>query len=78
MNYYFIRDGVYSHVTTKKPNSENRHISIEIYKTFTKAKKALIQHLKTMDSFSYALMKEEHKDALKDARALKKSDLEEE
>jgi hypothetical protein len=63
MKYYVVQDSIYSHVTTEKPNWDQK---FEEYETFTKAKNALIEELHDMyDEYRYALQK---------ARSLKKSD----
>ena len=66
--YYYIQDSIYSHITKGFEDYDGHYSSadIEEYTSFTKAKKALIEHLKTMhDEYKYALQK---------ARSLKKSD----
>ena len=62
--YYLIEDSIYSHITTEKPKGGFN----EEYSSFTKAKNALIEELHDMY--------EEYKYALQNARALRKSDFE--
>jgi len=65
--YYVVEDSIYSHVTTKKPNFSE---TFKEYSSFTKAKEALIEELKDMyEEYLYSLRK---------ARALRKTDFEEE
>lgn len=69
--YYYIQDAIYSHITKGFEDYDGHYsiADIQEFDSFTKAKKALIQHLKTMnDEYKYALQK---------ARSLRKSDLEE-
>ena len=65
MKYYLIKDSIYSHITTEKPDWV---LDFEEYYTFTKAKNALIEELHDMY--------DEYKYALQNARALRKSDFE--
>jgi len=66
--YYLIEDSIYSHITTENPKGAYGGGMLREFDTFTKAKNALIEELKDMY--------EEYKYALQNARALRKSDFE--
>ena len=72
--YYLIKDSIDSHITTVSPNSSR---VFEEFDSFIKAKKALVNIHKALTE-EVKDMYEEYREALRVARALTKTDFEEE
>ena len=64
--YYVVNDSIYSHITTIKPTG----MRYETHETFSKAKRSLVEDLE--------FMIDEYRECLRNVRAKRKTDYEEE